>query len=127
MIQPAGPGSDIDTVFATLTPESAAGIDWHCIVIGAGPAGAAVAIRLARRGQRVLLVDRSAMPRPKVCGCCLSPLAIAELTSLCPLDGFPTPLPLANVCLVSAGRSVRMPMPGGGVLSREGLDTALVR
>ena len=127
MIQPAGPGSDLDPVPATLTPEAAAGIDWHCIVIGAGPAGAAVAIRLARRGQRVLLVDRSAMPRPKVCGCCLSPLAIAELASLCPLGGFPTPLPLTNVCLVSAGRSVRMPMPGGGVLSREGLDTALVR
>jgi menaquinone-9 beta-reductase len=127
MIQPAGPGSDIDAVSATLTPESAAGIDWHCIVIGAGPAGAAVAIRLARRGERVLLVDRSAMPRPKVCGCCLSPLAIAELASLCPLGGFPTPVPLKNVCLVSAGRSVRMPMPGGGVLSREGLDTALVR
>lgn len=127
MIQSAGPGSDLDLVPATLTPESAAGIDWHCIVIGAGPAGAAVAIRLARRGQRVLLVDRSAMPRPKVCGCCLSPLAIAELASLCPLDGLPTPLPLTNVCLVSAGRSVRMAMPGGGVLSREGLDTALVR
>ena len=127
MIQPAGPGSDLDPVSATLTPESAAGIDWHCIVIGAGPAGAAVAIRLARRGQRVLLVDRSAMPRPKVCGCCLSPLAIAELATLCPLDGFPTPLPLANVCLVSAGQSVRMPLPGGGVLSREVLDTALVR
>ncbi len=127
MIQPARPGSDLDLVSATLTPESAAGIDWHCIVIGAGPAGAAVAIRLARRGQRVLLVDRSAMPRPKVCGCCLSPLAIAELASLCPCGVFPTPLPLTNVCLVSAGRSVRMPMPGGGVLSREGLDTALVR
>jgi flavin-dependent dehydrogenase len=127
MIQPTGRGSDLDPVSATLTPESAAGIDWHCIVIGAGPAGAAVAIRLARRGQRVLLVDRSAMPRPKVCGCCLSPLAIAELATLCPLDGFPTPLPLANVCLVSAGQSVRMPLPGGGVLSREVLDTALVR
>ena len=117
----------MDPVAATLTPAAAAAIDWHAIVIGAGPAGAAVAIRLARQGLRVLLVDRSSMPRPKVCGCCLSQLAVAELASLCPADALPTPLPLATVCLVSAGRSARMPMPGGGVLSREALDTALVR
>ena len=127
MSPPSGPGSGLDPVPATLTPAAAAAIDWHGIVIGAGPAGAAVAIRLARQGLRVLLVDRSSMPRPKVCGCCLSPLAVAELASLCPADAVPTPLPLATVCLVSAGRSVRIPMPGGGVLSREALDTALVR
>ena len=127
MSPPSGPGSGLDPVPATLTPAAAAAIDWHGIVIGAGPAGAAVAIRLARQGLRVLLVDRSSMPRPKVCGCCLSPLAVAELASLCPADAVPTPLPLATVCLVSAGRSARIPMPGGGVLSREALDTALVR
>ena len=124
MSPPSGPGSGLDPVAATLTPAAAAAIDWHGIVIGAGPAGAAVAIRLARQGLRVLLVDRSSMPRPKVCGCCLSPLAVAELASLCPAGAVPTPLPLATVCLVSAGRSVRIPMPGGGVLSREALDAA---
>jgi 2-polyprenyl-6-methoxyphenol hydroxylase-like FAD-dependent oxidoreductase len=126
MSLPSGPGG-MDPVTATLKPAAAAAIDWHAIVIGAGPAGTAVAIRLARQGQRVLLVDRSSMPRPKVCGCCLSQLAVAELASLCPANALPTPLPLATVCLVSAGRSARMPMPGGGVLSREALDTALVR
>jgi flavin-dependent dehydrogenase len=108
-------------------PAAAASIDWHSIVIGAGPAGAAVAIRLARKGLRVLLVDRSSMPRPKVCGCCLSPLAMAELADLRPCEAFPQPLPLAAVCLVSAGRSARILMPGGGVLSREALDTGLVQ
>jgi flavin-dependent dehydrogenase len=127
MIPPDVVGSPPAPVAATLTPAVAAGIDWHCIVIGSGPAGAAVTIRLARRGQRVLLLDRSSMPRPKVCGCCLSPLAVAELASLCPPQAFPQPLPLATVCLVSAGRSARIPMPGGGVLSREALDTALVQ
>ena len=127
MSPPSVPGGGMDPVAATLTPAAAAAIDWHAIVIGAGPAGAAVAIRLARQGLRVVLVDRSSMPRPKVCGCCLSQLAVAELASLCPADALPTPLPLATVCLVSAGRSARMPMPGGGVLSREALDTALVR
>ena len=127
MSLPSGPDGGLDPVPATLTPAAAAAIDWHAIVIGAGPAGTAVAIRLARQGLRVLLVDRSSMPRPKVCGCCLSQLAVAELASLCPANALPTPLPLATVCLVSAGRSARMPMPGGGVLSREALDTALVR
>lgn len=111
----------------TLTAAVAATIDWHCIVIGAGPAGSAVAIRLAQAGQRVLLVDRSSMPRPKVCGCCLSPLAIAELRSLCPPGAVRSPLPLEGVCLVSAGRSARVPMAGGGILSRETLDASLVR
>ena len=127
MSPPSGPDGGVDPVAATLTPAAAAAIDWHGIVIGAGPAGAAVAIRLARQGLRVLLVDRSSMPRPKVCGCCLSPLAVAELASLCPANALPSLLPLATVCLVSAGRSARIPMPGGGVLSREALDTALVR
>ena len=127
MIPAAFPGSEPDSVPATVAPDAAAGIDWHCIVIGAGPAGAATSIRLARQGWRVLLVDRSSMPRPKVCGCCLSPLAVAELAAICPSGTLPAPLPLHTVCLVSAGRSARMPMPGGGVLSRERLDAALVR
>ena len=127
MMLPASSGSQPDPVVATLTPAAAAGTDWHCIVIGAGPAGAATSMRLARQGWRVLLVDRSSMPRPKVCGCCLSTLAVAELASLCSSEVFPALLPLATVRLMSAGRSARMPMPGGGVLSRESLDTALVR
>lgn len=116
-----------DQVLATITPAAASGIDWHCVVIGGGPAGATTAIRLSRGGLRVLLVDRSAMPRPKVCGCCLSPLAVAELTSLCSPGPLPTRLPLDTVRVVSGGRSARIPMPGGAVVSRETLDAALVR
>jgi flavin-dependent dehydrogenase len=55
---------------------------WACIVVGAGPAGAATSLRLARGGLRVLLVDRDGMPRGKVCGCCLSPVALGELARL---------------------------------------------
>jgi flavin-dependent dehydrogenase len=127
MTSPTGHHSRLGPVPATLTPAAAAGIEWHSIVIGAGPAGAAVTIRLARQGLRVLLIDRSPMPRAKVCGCCLSTLAVAELAALCPPGTLPTPLPLSTVCLLSAGRAARMPMPGGGVLSREALDAALVR
>ena len=38
------------------------------IVVGAGPAGSAAAIHLARGGARVLLVDRARFPRDKPCG-----------------------------------------------------------
>ncbi len=41
---------------------------WDVIVIGAGPAGSTAARILAARGHAVLLVDRSAFPRDKVCG-----------------------------------------------------------
>ncbi|WP_433359051.1 geranylgeranyl reductase family protein [Streptosporangium sp. CA-115845] len=38
------------------------------VVVGAGPAGAAAAYHLARRGHRVTLLERSAFPRDKSCG-----------------------------------------------------------
>jgi geranylgeranyl reductase family protein len=38
------------------------------LVIGAGPAGAAAGITLARRGVRVTVVDRAVFPRDKTCG-----------------------------------------------------------
>lgn len=38
------------------------------LVVGAGPAGSATAIHLARGGARVLLADRATFPRDKPCG-----------------------------------------------------------
>ena len=38
------------------------------LVVGAGPAGSATAIHLARGGARVLLADRARFPRDKPCG-----------------------------------------------------------
>jgi geranylgeranyl reductase family protein len=54
-------------------------LDACVAVVGAGPAGAATAAYLARGGLDVLLLDRSAFPRDKVCGDFLSPTALAEL------------------------------------------------
>lgn len=55
---------------------------WDVVVIGAGPAGCSAAIAARRSGLRVLLVERSKLPRYKVCGCCLSPGSLAYLRRL---------------------------------------------
>ena len=52
------------------------------IVVGAGPAGAASAILLAERGFDVVVLDRAAFPRPKLCGEYLSPEAARVLDRL---------------------------------------------
>jgi len=41
---------------------------YDCIVIGSGPAGAATAYHLAKRGRSVLVLDRENLPRYKPCG-----------------------------------------------------------
>lgn len=46
---------------------------WHVIVVGAGPAGCMAATLLARAGLRVVILDKSAAPPPKICGEYLSP------------------------------------------------------
>ena len=48
-------------------------------VVGAGPAGAMTAYRLARAGARVLLIDKARFPRDKPCGGGLTLRAVKEL------------------------------------------------
>jgi geranylgeranyl reductase family protein len=52
---------------------------FDAIVVGAGPAGSATALRLARGGARVLLADRARFPRDKPCGGGLTGRAVREL------------------------------------------------
>jgi geranylgeranyl reductase family protein len=51
-------------------------------VVGAGPAGAAAAITLARAGRDVLVVDKARFPRDKFCGDGLTAGALRRLESL---------------------------------------------
>jgi len=51
-------------------------------VLGAGPAGAAVAIRAARQGAKVVVFEKAAAGRDKVCGDGLTPRAIGALNDL---------------------------------------------
>ena len=52
------------------------------LIAGAGPAGSATALLLARAGYRVLAVDRAAFPRDKPCADYLSPGALRVLARL---------------------------------------------
>src|SRR5258706_6251330 len=53
------------------------------VVVGAGPGGAAAAVRLAQRGVRnVLLLDKDQFPREKTCGSALSPNGVKLIEEL---------------------------------------------
>ncbi|WP_031078695.1 geranylgeranyl reductase family protein [Streptomyces sp. NRRL WC-3742] len=52
------------------------------IVVGAGPSGSTAAYHLARTGLDVLLLEKSAFPREKVCGDGLTPRAVKQLTDM---------------------------------------------
>ncbi|MGZ4129758.1 MAG: geranylgeranyl reductase family protein [Actinomycetota bacterium] len=52
------------------------------LVVGAGPGGSTTAFYLARAGLDVMLVERSAFPREKVCGDGLTPRAVKALTRM---------------------------------------------
>src|SRR6266436_5671713 len=56
--------------------------DADVVVVGAGPAGSATAYHLARAGLDVLLLEKTAFPREKVCGDGLTPRAVTQLVRM---------------------------------------------
>lgn len=103
------------------------------VVVGAGPAGSAAAITLARAGRSVIVVDKADFPRDKCCGDGLTTLALRELEPL----GF-KPSMVADFEPVSAawlrspsGREVCVPLPDNGLYAatapRRQFDAALVK
>jgi len=117
------------TVEPTLDPATASCRLWDAVVVGAGPAGAMAARELARRRAGVLLVDKARFPRYKVCGGCLNPRALRVLgrAGLGHLVEKLGAVPLTRFKLGARGAVADVPLPPGAGLSREALDTALVR
>ena len=60
--------------------------DDTAVIIGAGPAGSATAIHLARAGWKVRLLDRAVFPREKPCSEYMSPETVRMLDALGVLD-----------------------------------------
>ncbi len=60
--------------------------EFDAVVVGCGPAGNTAAYRLASAGARVLLLEKEALPRHKVCGGGLSAKTLREVPfSLAPV------------------------------------------
>lgn len=83
------------------------------VIVGAGPAGSVAALCLARAGVRVCLLEREALPRPKLCGDTLNPGAVETLASL-GLTGGPltAAIPLVGMLITSPTVAVRACYPG---------------
>jgi len=106
------------------------------VVIGGGPAGAAVAALAAGRGAKTLLIEKERFPRDKVCGEFLSAEGCAVLMRLGLLPALieKGAMPMDACLLADAkGRSVTAPLPdlpGAGRtalgLSRAVLDAVLL-
>ncbi|QDU65626.1 NAD(P)/FAD-dependent oxidoreductase [Engelhardtia mirabilis] len=102
--------------------------DFDVVVVGAGPAGAATAIRSAGLGHSTLLVDRAQFPRDKVCGSCLHPRAVADLRELSVQASAEAlgAVPLERARIGASGRWAELPVAGAAALSRWRLDAALI-
>jgi len=55
---------------------------YDVVIIGAGPGGSSTATFLARKGVKVLLLDRAIFPRNKTCGDGLTPRAVSVIERL---------------------------------------------
>ena len=81
------------------------------IVVGAGPAGSSAAYHLANAGIDVLLLEKSAFPRDKICGDGLTPRAVKQLIGM----GFDLDEPgwqkNKGLRIIGSGHRIELPWP----------------
>ncbi len=117
-----------------MTPTPADEREADVIVVGAGPAGAATAYWLATAGVDVLLLEKAAFPRDKICGDGLTPRAVKQLIAM----GFDLEQPgwqkNKGLRIKGAGHTIELPWPDladyppfGMVRARMDFDEILAR
>ena len=100
------------------------------LVVGAGPAGGAAAIALARGGADVRIVERSAWPRTKTCGDGISPEGVRVASALGVDLSDRLPLPrgtLSAPSRVAFTGGWPASLPWGAIVERREFDDRLVR
>ncbi len=113
------------TVQSTIDVRETVDRHWDVAVIGAGPGGAVAAKRLAQRGVSVLLIERSTMPRPKVCGGCLAPAGARALQDAGLGTALRDAVELTRCTVHSGEAAARLPAPGYLAIGRDVLDARL--
>jgi 2-polyprenyl-6-methoxyphenol hydroxylase-like FAD-dependent oxidoreductase len=116
--------------------QDATRIRFDAVIVGAGPAGSACAILLARAGWSVALVERQRFPRHMACGECFSAGNLPLLQTLGVADAFEACAgpELRQLNLLRGTRSVTAELPAadhlryrwGRAIGREALDTLLL-
>ncbi|MFO1066012.1 MAG: FAD-dependent monooxygenase [Pirellulales bacterium] len=101
---------------------------WDVIVIGAGPAGGMSALRAARAGHSVLLVEAKRFPRDKVCGGCLNARAwqVLEQHRLSDTLLSAGAVTLDRLRLSCGARAAHWRMPSMFAVSRSLLDQTIL-
>ena len=85
--------------------------DADVIVVGAGPAGSTTAYYLARAGLDVLMLEKAAFPRDKVCGDGLTPRAVRQLVRMGIDTSAPGWIRNHGLRVIGGGMRVEMPWP----------------
>jgi geranylgeranyl reductase family protein len=115
----------------TVTPE----YDADVVVVGAGPGGSTAAYHLAQAGLDVIVCEKSAFPREKVCGDGLTPRAVKQLVAMgidtSPSDGW---IRNQGLRILGGGMRLELPWPDlasypsyGLVRPRQDFDEVLAR